>query len=301
MWWVPLRTPPLQSIAFEKTETILGLVPNTVIPAHPILTYHCQANTVILVDPLLAYHCQANTVILVDPLLVYHCQANFVWYWQYTCTTSSIYWISYSVSIYSLSWISACVQYLSKCTSSVFWISVNLFAKGQHCYLHWFLIYMSLSGQHCDPTAPLFTCQWHWSLIHMSLSGQHCDPTDLLFTCHCQVIIVIPNDPCPYLHVAIRFALWSPPILHLHVTVYSSQYGFRKGHSTELAALELVDRIIKYMDEMEFPIRDGPLDFYAGRGGIGLRQRFFFTPTCRLKFIFTRTRWPTFFFTSMWF
>ena len=35
---------------------------------------------------------------------------------------------------------------------------------------------------------------------------------------------------------------------------YCSQYGFRKGHSTELAALEVVDRIIKDMDNEELPI-----------------------------------------------
>ena len=35
---------------------------------------------------------------------------------------------------------------------------------------------------------------------------------------------------------------------------YSSQYGFRKYHSTELACLELVDRIIKELDKGELPI-----------------------------------------------
>ena len=35
---------------------------------------------------------------------------------------------------------------------------------------------------------------------------------------------------------------------------YNSQYGFREGHSTELAALELVDRITIQMDKMNTPI-----------------------------------------------
>ncbi len=35
---------------------------------------------------------------------------------------------------------------------------------------------------------------------------------------------------------------------------YSAQYGFREGHSTELAALELVDRITLDMDKMNTPI-----------------------------------------------
>ena len=35
---------------------------------------------------------------------------------------------------------------------------------------------------------------------------------------------------------------------------YSAQYGFREGHSTELAALELVDRITLGMDKMNTPI-----------------------------------------------
>ena len=35
---------------------------------------------------------------------------------------------------------------------------------------------------------------------------------------------------------------------------YSSQYGFRAGHSTELAALELVDRVIHDMDNGKIPI-----------------------------------------------
>ena len=35
---------------------------------------------------------------------------------------------------------------------------------------------------------------------------------------------------------------------------YSSQYGFREGHSTELATLELVDRITIQMDKMNTPV-----------------------------------------------
>ena len=35
---------------------------------------------------------------------------------------------------------------------------------------------------------------------------------------------------------------------------YSSQFGFRKGHSTEFAALEVVDRILTEMDKHDLPI-----------------------------------------------
>ncbi len=35
---------------------------------------------------------------------------------------------------------------------------------------------------------------------------------------------------------------------------YISQYGFREGHSTDYAALELVDRIILGMDNMTTPV-----------------------------------------------
>ena len=38
-----------------------------------------------------------------------------------------------------------------------------------------------------------------------------------------------------------------------HALFYDSQYGFRKYHSTELAALELVDRIHKEIDENKIP------------------------------------------------
>ncbi len=35
---------------------------------------------------------------------------------------------------------------------------------------------------------------------------------------------------------------------------YKGQYGFRSGHSTEMAALELIDRVIKDMDNNEIPL-----------------------------------------------
>ena len=35
---------------------------------------------------------------------------------------------------------------------------------------------------------------------------------------------------------------------------YDNQYGFRNGHSTELAAIEILDRIIRAMDRKEIPI-----------------------------------------------
>ena len=35
---------------------------------------------------------------------------------------------------------------------------------------------------------------------------------------------------------------------------YSSQYGFRQGHSTEYAALELVDKITQHLDKNKTPI-----------------------------------------------
>ena len=35
---------------------------------------------------------------------------------------------------------------------------------------------------------------------------------------------------------------------------YESQYGFRKGHSTELASLELVNRLLSKMDKGEVPL-----------------------------------------------
>ena len=51
-------------------------------------------------------------------------------------------------------------------------------------------------------------------------------------------------------------------IMHLQIydylinkkILYKSQYGFRPHHSTELAALELVDRLIKQMDENKVPL-----------------------------------------------
>ena len=36
--------------------------------------------------------------------------------------------------------------------------------------------------------------------------------------------------------------------------MYNRQYGFRKEHSTECAALELIDRILTYMDKKEIPV-----------------------------------------------
>ena len=45
--------------------------------------------------------------------------------------------------------------------------------------------------------------------------------------------------------------------LHAHFEVnklyYNSQYGFRRNHSTEFAALELIDRILLDMDKGEIP------------------------------------------------
>ena len=35
---------------------------------------------------------------------------------------------------------------------------------------------------------------------------------------------------------------------------YDSQYGFRPGHSTEYAAIELSDRIISAMDKNKIPL-----------------------------------------------
>ncbi len=39
-----------------------------------------------------------------------------------------------------------------------------------------------------------------------------------------------------------------------HKLIFDNQYGFRPKHSTEYAALELVDRIITQMDKKEAPI-----------------------------------------------
>ena len=36
--------------------------------------------------------------------------------------------------------------------------------------------------------------------------------------------------------------------------LYKSQYGFRKGHSCELAAMEVTDKIFKYLDNKKLPI-----------------------------------------------
>ena len=39
-----------------------------------------------------------------------------------------------------------------------------------------------------------------------------------------------------------------------HKLLYDSQYGFRAGHSTELASIELIDRITQYLDIGKIPI-----------------------------------------------
>ena len=39
-----------------------------------------------------------------------------------------------------------------------------------------------------------------------------------------------------------------------HDLLYESQYGFRNEHSTELAAMELIDRLILTMDNNETPL-----------------------------------------------
>ena len=39
-----------------------------------------------------------------------------------------------------------------------------------------------------------------------------------------------------------------------HELFYKSQYGFRKCHSTELAAIELVDRLSNYLDAGKVPV-----------------------------------------------
>ena len=36
--------------------------------------------------------------------------------------------------------------------------------------------------------------------------------------------------------------------------IFTSQYGFRKLHSTELASLELVDRVFQYLDQGKLPL-----------------------------------------------
>ena len=42
--------------------------------------------------------------------------------------------------------------------------------------------------------------------------------------------------------------------LNVNDLLFDSQYGFRKQHSTELAALELIDRIHKSMDNGQIPV-----------------------------------------------
>ena len=40
----------------------------------------------------------------------------------------------------------------------------------------------------------------------------------------------------------------------LNKLIYNSQYGFRKEHSTEFAALELIDKLMKGIDERKIPL-----------------------------------------------
>ena len=42
--------------------------------------------------------------------------------------------------------------------------------------------------------------------------------------------------------------------LNEHKLLYDSQYGFRAGHSTELASIELFDRITQDLDKGKLPI-----------------------------------------------
>ena len=42
--------------------------------------------------------------------------------------------------------------------------------------------------------------------------------------------------------------------LNEHKLLHDSQYGFRKGHSTELASIELIDRITQDLDKGKIPI-----------------------------------------------
>ena len=42
--------------------------------------------------------------------------------------------------------------------------------------------------------------------------------------------------------------------LNKHNLYYHSQYGFRQKHSTELAATELIDRVIQELDKGNTPI-----------------------------------------------
>ena len=41
---------------------------------------------------------------------------------------------------------------------------------------------------------------------------------------------------------------------HNNKLFYDNQYGFRKSHSTELAAMELTDRITGYLDPDKLPV-----------------------------------------------
>ena len=42
--------------------------------------------------------------------------------------------------------------------------------------------------------------------------------------------------------------------LNEHKLLHDSQFGFRKGHSTELASIKLIDRITQYLDKGKIPI-----------------------------------------------
>ena len=42
--------------------------------------------------------------------------------------------------------------------------------------------------------------------------------------------------------------------LNKHKLLYDSQYGFRAGHSTELASIEVIDRITQDLDKGKIPI-----------------------------------------------
>ena len=46
----------------------------------------------------------------------------------------------------------------------------------------------------------------------------------------------------------------SPSHFSTHNLFYSGQYGFRVNHSTQLAALELIDRITQDLDQGNMPI-----------------------------------------------
>ena len=41
---------------------------------------------------------------------------------------------------------------------------------------------------------------------------------------------------------------------HNYKLFYDNQYGFRKSHSTVLTAMELIDRITRYLDSGKLPV-----------------------------------------------